>query len=469
MSADGLLKGIANLPFDGQVIGPADRGYDIARRIWNGTADRRPAAITIPRTSADVAAIVRYAAEAGATLAVRGGGHSLPGLSTCDDGIVLDLSAFRGVTIDPDRRIATVGGGAHLGDLDRAASLHDLVVPAGVISHTGVGGLTLGGGMGWLCRRFGLTIDSLDGVEIVLADGRTVEADAEREPDLFWGLRGGGGNFGVVTSFRFRLHHLDSVVVGTFRFAADQARSILERYRELVAAAPRELGSAFTISRGEVSMTVVASGLADGRERVEAFARLGRPSAEKIGVQSFVELQSASDEFYRWGRRYYAKGGFLATIDDDALDAILAGAEAAPTADSEIYVLQLGGAVADIADGATAYTGRAAGSYWIVEPVWDDPADDARCLAWGRDTASRLVERSMSGNYVNEQAESGGSLARDAYGADTYARLLALKRKFDPTNVFRMNQNIDPTGGSAQGPRAGTIATGAAETVGPPA
>jgi len=466
MTADELLRGIAALPFGGEIIGPADRGYDAARRVWNGTADRRPAAIARPRTTDDVATVVRFAADAGAVLAVRGGGHSLPGLSTCDRGIVLDLSMLNAVTIDPGRMIATVGGGALLGDLDAAASTHGLVVPAGVISHTGIAGLTLGGGMGWLCRRFGLTIDSLDGVELVLADGRIVQVDADEEPELFWGLRGGGGNFGVATSFRFRLHRLDSVVIGKFHFSTDDGHQVLERYRELVADAPREIGSAFSLTSEGVSMTVISSGQADGRERVEAFARLGRPIDVSVGAQSFVELQSGLDALHRWGRRYYAKGGFLAAIDDAAIEAIRAGAATAPTTDSKINVLQLGGAVADVADGATAYTGRTAGSYWIVEPVWDDPADDARCLDWGRQTAFGLVERSMSGNYVNEQADASGSVARDAYGTETYARLLALKRRFDPTNVFRMNQNIDPNGGSADGSRAPTMTTGAPDLPG---
>ncbi len=440
------LRLIAELPFSGEIVGPSDGDYDAARRVWNGIADRRPAVIARARTRADVAAIVRFAADTGALLAVRGGGHSLPGLSTCDGGIVLDLSMLNDVVIDPDRMIATVGGGALLRDLDAAASAHDLVVPAGVISHTGVAGLTLGGGMGWLSRRFGLTIDSLAGVDVVLADGREIRVDADEEPELFWGLRGGGGNFGVATSFRFRVHRLGPVVVAKVRYRLDEARAVLERYRDLVLDAPREIGSAFTVSKEGVSMTVVSSGRDDGRDRVAAFARLGKPIEISIGGHSFIELQSGSDDAFRWGRRYYAKGGFLAAIDDSAVEAVLDAVAAAPTSDAEIYVLQLGGAVADVSDAATAYTGRTAGAYWIVEPVWDDPADDVRCLAWGRATAARLVERSLTGNYVNEQGDTGDSVARDAYGSDTYARLLALKRRFDPANVFRLNQNIDPGG-----------------------
>jgi FAD/FMN-containing dehydrogenase len=445
MDPDLILRGLQDRRPRTEVIGRDHPEFDAARRVWNGIADRRPAAIVRANDTDDVVATVRFAADHDILLAVRGGGHSLPGLSTCDDGIVLDLSAIREVSIDPERRLATVGGGACLGDLDLAGSRHGLATPAGVISHTGVGGLTLGGGMGWLGRRLGLTIDSLVGVEIVLADGRIVEVDAEHEPELFWGLRGGGGNFGVVTSFRFRMHPLGDVVIGSWEFPAGSARDVLHRYAELAADAPRAITSSFTMTSSVVSITAASSGSQpNALEAIDRYGRVGTPTAASLGEMTFLELQSKGDEHMRWGRRCYAKGGFLASMDDAAIGRIEEAAAQTPSPDAEIYVIQLGGAISDVDDGATAYTGRGAGHYWIVEPVWDDPADDAACLSWGREYAGRMAEQSLAGNYVNEQADADASVARSAYGGETYARLTALKTRVDPANVFRLNQNIAP-------------------------
>lgn len=438
---DALTSGLV-----GSVVGREDGGYERSRRVWNGVIDRWPAAIVRAGSVADVQRTITVAGEAGCLLAVRCGGHSFPGFSTCDDGIVLDLSSLNRVVIESEGRTAEVGGGALLGDLDRAAIPHGLVTPAGVVSHTGAGGLTLGGGMGWLSRRFGLTIDSLLSAEVCLADGRIVRVSETEEPELFWGLRGGGGNFGVVARFEFRLHELGPILVGNWSYPATAIGGVLAHYLEAVRSTPRQLTTAFTTTREGIRVTAFWSGFEDGaRAAVAAYGELGTPASGSLGGVSFLDLQSRSDDHFAWGRRYYAKGGFFDTIGAEAINCMATSIAAAPTPDCEIYVLQLGGAVSDVADEATAYTGRQAGYYWIVEPVWDDPKDDGRCLAWGRDTAAQLSALSMSGNYVNEQSDYGGDATLDAYGEQKYARLAALKARFDPDNLFRLNQNLAPT------------------------
>jgi FAD/FMN-containing dehydrogenase len=445
-SAPHLIDVLGRSGLDGTVVASRDRGYERCRRVWNGVIDRRPVAIVRAQSVADVKRTIEVAAEAGSLIAVRCGGHSFPGFSTCDGGVVLDLSSMNRVVIDPVGCTAELAGGSQLGDLDRATAPHGLVTPAGVVSHTGAAGLTLGGGMGWLSRRMGLTIDNLLAADVCLADGRVVLASEAEEPELFWGLRGGGGNFGVVTRFVFRLHRLGPVLVGSWTYPRAQTGSVLARYAELSVQASRQLGTAFTSTAAGIQMTAVWSGSEDGAQAaVAAYGKLGSPSSGSLGGVTFLDLQSRLDDHFAWGRRYYAKGGFFGTIGAEAINCMIASVASAPTADCEIYVLQLGGAVSDVADDVTAYTGRQAGFYWIVEPVWDDPADDARCITWGRETAAQLSSLSMSGNYVNEQSDFGGDTTLKAYGEQKYTRLAALKARFDPDNLFRLNQNIQPT------------------------
>ncbi len=427
------------------VISPHQPEYDLLRKVWNGTVDRRPAAIVRPRTAAQVAKAVQLAAEYGALLAVRCGGHSFPGLSTCDGGIVLDLSAMNHVVIDPVSRTAEVEGGALLGHLDVAGAAAGLVTPAGVVSHTGVAGLTLGGGMGWLSRRFGLTIDNLLSVDLVTAEGRALHTNSDIEPELFWGVRGGGGNFGVVTKFRFKMHPLGPVLVGRWSYPRQAFDTVLRGYRDLAAKAPRELTTAFTMTSTTMSVSAFWSGSAENASVViQPYGSLERPDASMVGGQTYLELQSRNDSHFAWGRRYYAKGGFLGDIDDQVIDCLLDSIATAPTPDSEFYVLQLGGAISDVDEAATAYSGRAAKFYWIAEPVWDNAIDDTRCIAWGRKAGGRLAAMSQAGNYLNEQADTGKDVSYDAYGAEKYNRLAALKARFDPSNLFRLNQNIEP-------------------------
>lgn len=449
MDPEAVAGKLRALGLRGEVVGRADPAFDATRRVWNGLADRRPAAVVRAADEVDVSSTVRFAAEQGVLLAIRGGGHSLPGLSTCDDGIVLDLRALSRVAVDPVRRQATVGGGALLGDVDRAGAPHGLVVPAGVVSHTGVGGLTLGGGMGWLSRRLGLTLDSLAAARIVLADGRVVDVDDEHEPELFWGIRGGGGNFGVVVRFTFRMHELGPVAIGTWAYDVAEAAAVLARLAEAAADGPRHVTASFVVAGPIVQVTAITSGPTMRPADIDPFGRLGAPIDRSVGQTSFLELQARGDEHLRWGRRVYAKGGFLAGLDGAAIEDIVEAMTTAPSAEAEVYVVQLGGAVADVDPAATAYIGRSAQFYWIAEPVWDDPRDDDVNLAWGRRTAAALAARSMAGNYVNEQGDADASVARQAYGQDTYRRLAELKRVVDPMNVFRLNQNIEPAAAGA--------------------
>lgn len=297
--------------------------------------------------------------------------------------------------------------------------------------------------MGWLSREYGLTIDSLIGAEIVTASGALQWVDAVSDRELFWGLRGGGGNFGVVTRFRFKLHRLGSVVVGQWTYAASDARQAIMRFGEFARQGERTLTATLTLTSSGLTVTVVRVGHDRSAETtLSPFGRLAGTGQGTISRVSFIELQKRNGEHFAWSRRYYAKGGFWRDIDDDAAETMVEQMKDAPTADSEIYLMQLGAAVADVAEDATAYSGRQAGYYWIVEPVWDASADDMRCTAWARAAAERMADRTIDANYVNEQADT--AIAASAYGAAKYQRLRQLKSRLDPTNLFRLNQNIVP-------------------------
>lgn len=440
-----LLESISRAGLDCPVIAGDHPDYDRYRKVWNGIADRRPAAIVRPRSIEDVQKAVVAAAVSSGLLAVRGGGHSLPGISTCDGGLVLDLAELNAIGIDRQAGTVDIGGGALLGDLDRATIPLGGIVPAGVISHTGVGGLTLGGGMGWASRKYGLTIDSLLEAEVVTAGGSIVLANATSEPELFWGIRGGGGNFGVVTRFRFRINPFGGIVAGSWNYPLADAGAALHALSDLVGGQSRELTVNVTVMPTAVSVTAVWYGESKHAEAMLLpFGKLAPSSEGGPTNQSYLELQTRNDGHFAWSRRYYAKGGFWRELNGGAIYNMLEAIAHAPTPDCEINAMQLGGAVADISDDATAYSGRSAGFYWIAEPVWDRAEDDARCLAWGRETASRLADKSVEGNYVNEQGDASVSVAMDAYGDAKYRRLQQLKSRFDPANLFRLNQNIKP-------------------------
>jgi FAD/FMN-containing dehydrogenase len=442
---DMQLEALKATNFGTTAIYPDSPEYERKRRVWNGLIDRRPSAIVQASAIDDILEVVAVAKRTGLALAVRGGGHSLPGLSTCDDGLVLDLSQLNSIVVDPIAQTASVEGGALLGNLDAAGAPHGLVVPAGVVSHTGAAGLTLGGGMGWLSRRFGLTIDSLRSAEIITANGDVIRASDENEPELFWGIRGGGGNFGIVTKFHFAMHKLGVVSAGSWEYEHAHSRTALFRLADLAKAAPREFTAVFNVTKVRLSVTAFHSGVAQGGDELLAsFGQLAGAGIRSYGSNDFLAFQSRSDEHVRWGRRTYAKGGYLDALDGETIDCMIAAVKSSPSPDSEIYVIQLGGAISDISDDATAYTGRAAQFYWIVQPIWDDAEFDVACLAWGRKIAAQMTAFSMEGNYVNEQADYGGELALKAYGAQKFRRLQKLKARFDPDNLFKLNQNIVP-------------------------
>ena len=445
MDAFTLDHDLSKARMDGLILGRDHADYDKYRRIWNGLADRRPAVIVRALSVEDVQKTVRIAAERGAVLAVRAGGHSLPGFSTCDHGIVLDLSAMNTVSVDPQARLADVMGGALLQHLDAAGAAQGLVTPAGVVSHTGVAGLTLGGGMGWLSRRFGLSIDNLLEAQVVTANGQVIHASAETEPELFWALRGGGGNFGVVTRFSFRMHPLAPLTVGVWTYPKSDCAEAMAGFERLSAAAPRELTTNFSLQKTQIVVTASWSGAPEkAQAAIAGFGRLAPHASGGLGPMAYVDLQKRSDEATRWGQRHYQKGGFLEKIDENVIACMTELIATAPTASSDIYILQLGGAVSDVDEAATAYSGRAAKYYWITSAVWDESTDDARAMAWGRAAGKSMAALSMRGNYVNEQADSGKDVAYGAYGPEKYEKLARLKGRYDPANLFRLNQNIEP-------------------------
>jgi len=439
--------------FAGDVVLPGDPGYDGARAVWNKVFDRRPAVVVRPVDADDVADALRFAREQELLVAVRCGGHSIPGLSTCDDGIVIDLSAMRGATADPVRRTAQVNGGALLAELDEAAQAHGLVCPVGVVSHTGVAGLTLGGGMGRLQRKHGLTIDNLVSVELVTADGRRVRASEDEEPELFWGMRGAGPNFGIVTAFEYRLHPLDhAITFGTVAHPLARARELAGLFRELAEKGPNELFLSFGTARERTGhdayafLTVLHSGQPEQALRELADVRaFGPPVRDSIRAMPHLAAQHLNDETQDWGHRFYMKSAFMPAFPDEAVDLCAEHASRAPVgADCEFSVWAWGRAIAEVPEDATAFTGREAAVWLAAEALWDDEALDEQCRSWGRDALADLAPFASSGRYVNDVAEVGANVARTVYGDAKYERLLALKREWDPDNVFRLNQNVQP-------------------------
>jgi FAD/FMN-containing dehydrogenase len=434
--------------FAGEIVLPDDPAYDGARAVWNGMADRRPALVVRPPGVDDVVSALRFAREEELVIAVRCGGHSIPGLSTCDDGIVIDLSRMRSVEVDPERRVARISGGSLLGDLDGAAQEHGLVCPVGVVSHTGVAGLTLGGGMGRLQRKHGLTIDNLLAVELVLADGRLVRASEEEHPELFWGLRGAGSNFGIATWFEFRLHPLDhAITYGTVTHPLGRARELAALWRELAENGPDEVFLSFGVTNEEEAyLTALHSGPPDRAERDLADLRaFGPPVSDSIKAMPYLETQHLADEAQQWGHRFYMKSAFLPALPDAAVDVLVERAPRAPAgSECGFSTWAWGRRIADVPEDGTAFTGRNAAAWLAAEAMWDDPTLDEECRSWAREALADLAPFASDGRYVNDVAEVEADLARTVYGDAKYERLVALKREWDPDNVFRLNQNIQP-------------------------
>ena len=445
----------------GDVIAPDAAGYDDARRVWNAMFDRRPAVIVRPVDVDDVVTAIRFGRERDLEIAVRGGGHSSVGYSTTDGGLVIDLGRMDAVTVDPDRRLARTGGGALLGQLDIAGQEHGLVCPVGVVGHTGVAGLTLGGGVGRLQRRFGLTIDSLRAVEIVTADGHRVRATAEVEPELFWGLRGAGANFGVATSLELELHPFAGTLHrGVHIHPATELQSVWPTFRDFVAAAPDTIAAIFTIALAEpaanypdavagrpiIVISYNHSGAGEDVERdIAPLLKGPAPVSITATAEPYLVAQRSSDLALAWGSRTAILGGFIADCSPQVLESFVAHVEQVP-GDSSISITAMGGAIDRVADDATAFTGR--GHPFDVSPdsAWSDPALDAANGAWVREAMAMVEPDLLPGRYINEQSDAGPEFTRASYGDAKLERLRALKRTWDPTNVFRLNHNIDPGG-----------------------
>lgn len=443
----------------GELLRPDDPSYDDVRRIWNGAIDRRPAFIARCRTTAEVAAAVRFAATSSLEVSVRSGGHSIPGHSVCDGGLMIDLSLMKRLDVDAGRRRASAQPGLVWAEYDAGTQTHGLGSPGGEISHTGVAGLTLGGGIGWLSRRFGLACDNLVGATVVLADGTVTEVDDEREPDLLWGLRGGGGNFGIATELRFTVHPVPPLYAGMAMWPSSHAVEILERYREACAAAPPELSlvAAQVVAppapfvpdalRLQPAVALAAVWVGDPAEGAEHLTPLrgGAPLVDLFGVQDYVNIQQWFDGGVPHGRRYHCRSEWLGNLDLQASSALAAAAAASTSPHNQVLLRHLGGAIADIAPDATAFRYRDAQHMLTIAAGWDEPAGDPH-INWTRHSWTALQPWSCGGGYVNHlAADEGPDRVRDAYGEQTWRRLVALKRRLDPTNLFHLNQNIDPT------------------------
>jgi len=436
----------------GPLLMPGAAGYDDARKIFNGMFDRRPAMIARCLGAADVVRAVRFAGTHDLLVAVRGGGHSLSGQSVCNDGLMIDLSLMRAVRVDPGDRLARAGGGALLGDIDRETLPFGLVTTTGTVSHTGAGGLTLGGGFGRLARRYGLTCDQLTSVDIVTADGQLREASATENPDLFWALRGGGGNFGIATSFEYRLHPFDGRAVGGHLvYPFEQARSALRSFSQLYEGAPDGLWVEPILTtmpggaRGLVLDVCMTDGLASADAALAPYRQIGKPINDSVGPIHYARLQTQDDERARIGGRYYTKSGFVEQISDDLIDTMVEIIGSAPVPRARIAVPPKGAAVNRVAPDATAFWHRGALYSVLLQASGDEAAEDAGNVGWARSQWPAL-EKFTSGFYANmDLTEVPQARVHEAYGGN-YGRLVTLKRKYDPANLFRLNANIDPSG-----------------------
>ncbi|MDI1462752.1 FAD-binding oxidoreductase [Catellatospora sp. KI3] len=442
----------------GQLVTPDDEGYDQARAVYNAMIDRRPAVVVRCTGVDDVRAAVDYARENGLDLAVRGGGHSVPGFGTVDGGVVADLSGMRAVTVDPGRGTARAEGGATWGDFNAATGAYGLATTGGIISTTGVGGLTLGGGIGYLARAMGLSCDNLVSAEVVLADGQIVTADANQHADLFWALRGGGGNFGAVTAFEFRLGPVAEIYGGPMFFELSDARELLRFFRDFIADAPEQYGGfpAFQIApplpfipenrHGEPFLAVVSCWTGDhaeGERVIDRIRAVAPPVAQMVGPMPYTALNSAFDALVPPGLQHYWKANFVSELTDDIIDAHLRFGPKVPVVNSTVHIYPINGACHRVAPDATAFAYREAKFATVIAGMWPDPADNQANTAWVRDYYAATAPLSEEGGYVNFMAGDDQDRVKANYGGN-YARLVEVKRAYDPENLFHLNQNIRP-------------------------
>ena len=450
--------------FRGELVLPSDDGYERARRVWNAFIDKRPVLIARCTGVADVIRAAEFAQKHQLSVAVRGGGHNVAGHGTCDGGVVIDLSAMRGISLDLVRRRATAQAGATWGDLDHETQAYGLATTGGMVSTTGLAGLTLGGGVGWLMRKHGLACDNLVAADIVTAGGRVLRASADENPDLFWGLRGGGGNFGIVTSFEFRLHPVGPMVMaGPIFYPADQASALLAFYREWVKGVPEELTTVVSLAtapaasflptsiHGKRVALVVGCFAGDVKDAAAVFRPLrqfGSPVADLICPMPYEAMQTSVDSDWGPGANNYFKSGYLEQLDDAAIETLLRWHAHAESPYSEIHLHHLGGAVARVTAGETAFAHRGAPYLLNILARWTDPVRSQANVDWARNAYASMTPFCTGGVYVNFLGQEGDDRVRAAYGGDTYERLVKLKNMYDPSNLFRINQNVPPTASS---------------------
>lgn len=448
-----------NQSIKGSVLTPDNPDYDQARQIWNAMIDRRPAVIVQTADATDVQAAIRFARDNALEISVRGAGHNIAGNAVCNGGLMIDFSKMRNVRVDPEKKRAYVGPGATLADLDSATQRHGLATAVGINSTTGVAGLTLGGGFGWLTRKHGMSVDNLISAEAVTADGKRLRASENENPDLFWALRGGGGNFGVVTEFEFALHPVGpEILAGLMVLPFPQAKQVLTRYRQFAEAAPEDLNVWVVLrqapplpflpenvhGREVVVLPIFFGGaIAQGEKLIEPLRTFGDVLGEHIGAQPYTEWQKAFDPLLGPGFRNYWKSHNFTELNDGALDTIIEYAGKLPSPQCEIFIGHIAGAANRVPPDAMAYAHRDAKFVMNVHARWDTPAQDASCIEWARAFFNASAPYASAGAYVNFMTEEEGNRVAAAYGPN-YERLVELKRRYDPENIFHLNQNIRP-------------------------
>lgn len=456
VSTSSLSQAVTELAssFGGQVLQPSDSGYEEARRVHNGLVNKRPAVIARCAGVADIRDAIALARQLGLEVAVRGGGHNVAGRATIDNGLMIDLAPMKGIHVDPRARTTRAQGGATWALFNRETQLHGLATTGGVVSSTGIAGLTLGGGLGWLLGKYGLALDNLLSVDIVTADGKLLRASADENTDLFWAVRGGGGNFGVAASFEYRLHPVGPTITGgLIAYPLDRARDMLRFYREVTASAPDELMLfAGLIHAGDGSGAKLAAMVAGhcgspdaGAKAVEPIKKFGSPALDGIGPISYCQLNAMLDAAYPRGALNHWKSSFLDQLSDDVIDRIIDCFARCPTPMGQLLLEHFHGAVSRVGIGDTAFPHRTPGYNLVVLSEWTDPAITDRCVAWARDSYAAMSPFMASGRYVNylDASDEAGDAVAAAYGPN-YKRLRELKTKYDPHNFFHMNQNIQP-------------------------